>query len=411
MTDLSQTIGHLINGQIVQDAERSQPVFNPSTGEISKHVGLASKATVEEAIATAQAAYPAWRQTPPLKRARVMFRFKQLLEENAEALATVATLAGYKAHRSFYDDQRSNRQGQHMVSVSYKDEVGTSSLSSEVIDYDGYVYCVSVPSKMIVVRRQGTTAICGNTEHAVMMAGGADDEMATYDRLFDTYPTGILSVVSDTWDLWTVLTKHLPALKEKIMSRDGTLVIRPDSGVPEDIICGDPTEPEGSPANKGVVQLLWEEFGGIENEKGYKLLDSHVGVIYGDSITLERAEEILNRLEAMGFVSSTCVFGIGSFTYQFVTRDTYGFAMKATWVEVNGEGRAIFKDPITDKGDKKSARGLLAVRKNDAGELELHQDQTWNQVRHSMLQRVWVNGNFEFKENIRAIRARLGVQS
>ena len=195
------------------------------------------------------------------------------------------------------------------------------------------------------------------------------------------------------------------------MSRDGTLVIRPDSGVPEDIICGDPTEPEGSPANKGVVQLLWEEFGGIENEKGYKLLDSHVGVIYGDSITLERAEEILNRLEAMGFVSSTCVFGIGSFTYQFVTRDTYGFAMKATWVEVNGEGRAIFKDPITDKGDKKSARGLLAVRKNDAGELELHQDQTWNQVRHSMLQRVWVNGNFEFKENIRAIRARLGVQS
>ena len=143
-------------------------------------------------------------------RNNTSMQYSSTLEENAEALATVATLAGYKAHRSFYDDQRSNRQGQHMVSVSYKDEVGTSSLSSEVIDYDGYVYCVSVPSKMIVVRRQGTTAICGNTEHAVMMAGGADDEMATYDRLFDTYPTGILSVVSDTWDLWTVLTKHLP---------------------------------------------------------------------------------------------------------------------------------------------------------------------------------------------------------
>ncbi|WP_086482125.1 CoA-acylating methylmalonate-semialdehyde dehydrogenase [Oceanospirillum sanctuarii] len=103
----AETIGHLINGQIVQDCERSQPVYNPSTGEISKQVGLASKATVEEAIATAQAAYPAWRQTPPLKRARVMFRFKQLLEENADKIcAMIGEEHGKISHDAMGELQR-----------------------------------------------------------------------------------------------------------------------------------------------------------------------------------------------------------------------------------------------------------------------------------------------------------------
>lgn len=80
------TVGHLINGTLHNDAERTQDVFNPATGEVTKQVALASKATVEEAIAAAQAAYPAWRNTPPAKRAQVMFRFKQLLEQNADKI-------------------------------------------------------------------------------------------------------------------------------------------------------------------------------------------------------------------------------------------------------------------------------------------------------------------------------------
>jgi len=80
-------IGHLINGKVVEDTKRTQEVYNPSTGEVTKQVALASKATVEEAIAAAAAAYPAWRDTPPLKRARVMFKFKELLEQNAEKIA------------------------------------------------------------------------------------------------------------------------------------------------------------------------------------------------------------------------------------------------------------------------------------------------------------------------------------
>jgi nicotinamide phosphoribosyltransferase len=177
-----------------------------------------------------------------------------------------------------------------------------------------------------------------------MCSGGKDDEIGTFRRLLETYPTGILSVVSDTWDLWKVCTEHVVTLKEEIMARDGKLVIRPDSGNPADILCGLNTGPDMYhtkialyPAYKGVIELLWDVFGGTINEQGYKVLDPHIGAIYGDSITIERAEEICKRLEDKGFASTNVVLGIGSFTYQYNTRDTFGFAMKATYVEVNGE--------------------------------------------------------------------------
>jgi len=163
------------------------------------------------------------------------------------------------------------------------------------------------------------------------------------------------------------------------MARDGKLVIRPDSGNPADIVCGYNTAnvhdyPDynvSHPSYKGVVELLWDVFGGTVNEQGYKVLDPHIGVIYGDSITLERAEEICQRLANKGFASTNIVFGVGSFTYQYNTRDTFGFAMKATYVEIDGVGREIFKNPITDDGTKKSATGLLRVEKNADGEYYL----------------------------------------
>ena len=145
-------------------------------------------------------------------------------------------------------------------------------------------------------------------------------------------------------------------------------------GDPVDIICGTyGTKEEYTgdeirhPSYKGVIELLWNTFGGTENSKGYKVLDPHIGAIYGDSITLERARLICERLEKKGFASSNIVFGVGSFTYQYNTRDTYGFAMKATYGEVDGVGREIFKDPVTDDGTKRSLKGLLAVHKNEDG--------------------------------------------
>lgn len=201
------------------------------------------------------------------------------------------------------------------------------------------------------------------TEHSVICAGGKEDERGTFLRLLETYPTGPLSVVSDTWDFWNVLTVILPSIKDEIMSRDGKLVIRPDSGDPVDIICGfkiikDMEDVHQGNVNdvvfeienkyfkiestnenrigfklgvqvenwevKGAIELLWETFGGTINEQGYKVLDSHIGLIYGDSITLGRCKDICERLEAKGFASTNVVFGIGSFTYQFNTRDTFG---------------------------------------------------------------------------------------
>lgn len=216
------------------------------------------------------------------------------------------------------------------------------------------------------------------TEHSVMCMGSKESELETYRRLItEIYPSGIVSVVSDTWDYWKVWTEILPALKEDIMSRDGTLTIRPDSGDPVKIICGDPDAPMDSPAYKGSFTLAYELFGGTENDKGYIALDPHINLIYGDSITLERCSAIINGLMDKGFVPSM-VFGIGSYTYQYNTRDTFGFAVKATYGEVNGEARDIFKDPQTDSnvgGSKKSAKGLLAVSDG-----KLQQQVGWDDV-------------------------------
>jgi nicotinamide phosphoribosyltransferase len=286
--------------------------------------------------------------------------------------------------------------------------------------------------------------VCGSvnaTEHSVMCAGGKEDEIETFRRLLNTYPTGILSVVSDTWDLWRVCTQHVVALKEEIMARDGKLVIRPDSGDPVDILCGlnkkyevrdgqiynwvDDYKDYGSgqhrdisgynekstnslSEHKGVIELLWDVFGGTINEQGYKVLDPHIGAIYGDSITIDRADEICRRLEIKGFASTNVVLGIGSFTYQYNTRDTFGFAMKATYVEVDGVGREIFKDPITDDGTKKSATGLLAVFKNDIdGTYELYDHCNWETENSGELRVIYHNGQILNRMTLTEIREKL----
>ncbi|WP_435182294.1 nicotinate phosphoribosyltransferase [Cellulophaga omnivescoria] len=244
------------------------------------------------------------------------------------------------------------------------------------------------------------------TEHSVMCMGTNTGEQETFKRLItEVYPNGIVSIVSDTWDLWKVLTEYLPNLKEDVLARDGKVVIRPDSGDPADIICGNPngkTEEE----KKGVIALLWEIFGGQTNSKGYKELDPHIGAIYGDSITTARATDICERLKQKGFASTNVVLGIGSFTYQYNTRDTFGFAMKATYGEVNGEGREIFKDPITDDGTKKSAKGLLKIEKEN-GTYKLVDQVNWEQEKTGELKEVFKDGKLLIDDSLQDIRNRV----
>jgi nicotinamide phosphoribosyltransferase len=284
------------------------------------------------------------------------------------------------------------------------------------------------------------------TEHSVMCLGGMEDEVETFRRLIeDVYPSGIVSIVSDTWDFWNVVDPEngiCKQLKDKILARDGKVVIRPDSGDPVKIVTGY-TEDEYFMDDykfyaydgersvvqlirdgdteltelevKGMVQCLWEIFGGTESTTGYKLLDSHIGAIYGDSITLERAEQICQRLADKGFASTNVVFGIGSFTYQgavtrdaIVTRDTHMFAVKSTYGEVlkDGErvGVEIFKDPKTDSGMKKSAKGLTAVYEQD-GEFILKDQATWDEVKNCAFVQVFSDGKITKDWTLAEVRA------
>ena len=243
------------------------------------------------------------------------------------------------------------------------------------------------------------------TEHSVMCMGTFEDEIGTFKRLItELYPSGIVSIVSDTWDFWKVISEYLPALKNIIMNREGRVVIRPDSGDPVKIICGDPAS-EDVIIRKGAYECMWNAFGGTINDKGYKVLDGHIGLIYGDSITLERQKLILKQLEDKGFTASNLVLGIGSYTYQYVTRDTHGFAMKATYGVVNGEGREIFKDPKTDSGLKKSAKGLLQVV-TENGQFVLKDQVSKEAESESELKTVFRNGSSITTTSLTKIRER-----
>lgn len=222
------------------------------------------------------------------------------------------------------------------------------------------------------------------TEHMIMSLGGQHNELELFRKLIKViYPTGIVSIVSDTWDFWNLITEGAAALKEDILSRgvdaDGAppkTVFRPDSSDPVKVICGDPMAPIGSPQFKGAVECLWDTFGGTVSPQGYKILNPAVGLIYGDGITLERMVLIIKRLMIKGFASTNIVFGIGSFTYQYVTRDNFSIATKATWCQFDtGSTMDLIKDPKTDPG-KKSAAGLLRVEEDPVKGFILKQNVT-----------------------------------
>ena len=324
----------------------------------------------------------------PMTSATLAFRYRQLLDKYAEETSDCPEFVDFQAHdfsmRGMYGVEAGRMSGAaHLLSFK-----GTDSISS--IDFLNEYY----PSLFEDMIGGSVPA----TEHSVMCAGMQETESETYKKLLtEVYPSGIVSVVSDTWDYWKVLTETLPELKDIIMNRDGKLVIRPDSGDPVKIVCGDPEAEEGSPEFKGTIQILHEVFGGTKNSKGYIDLDPHIGCIYGDSITHERCEAICEGLKKKGFSSTNIVFGIGSYTYQYVTRDTFGFAMKATYCEVNGVGRNLFKDPKT-KGNavKKSAKGLIKVEEYTSiktGEtvVSARDEQRWEDENAGLLETVYEN--------------------
>jgi len=349
----------------------------------------------------------------PSTAATIAHSIRKVLDEAAEKTGTPAEVVDFQGHdfsfRGMQGAESAAASGAaHLVSFN-----GTDSLVSlDWIDhyYGGEYLAASVPA----------------TEHSVMCAGAAVlGEKKLFGEIINLYPTGIVSIVSDTFDLWEVLTNFLPSYHDEIMARDGRIVVRPDSGNPVDIITGtiDARTPEGldeymkkaaagtlTVQEAGVIQLLWDEFHGEINEAGFRQLDTHVGMIYGDSMTRDRIREVAERLAVRGFASGNFVAGVGSYSYSYQSRDTFQSAVKATWAEVDGKPYDLQKDPITDSGMKKSAKGRLSVQKDENGELFLIQQATPEQEAASELKTVWKDGEFVRKQTFSEVREVLANQ-
>lgn len=391
----------------------------------------------------------------PATVATIAYEYRKLLEEYAERTGAPREFIDWQAHdfscrgMSGYVDSMMTSAG-HLLSFT-----GTDTIAA--IDYLEDFYNANSEAELI----GGSVPA---TEHSVMCLSGEQNELETFRRLIcDVYPSGIVSIVSDSWDFWRVITEYAHTLSPEILARvpnalgQAKVVFRPDSGDPVKILTGYQNVVEfetcaqaetaswlseeveavfikeesqyyaldgltldrddevtgavlgaklSAAEVKGAVECLWDIFGGTRTDKGFKVLNERVGLIYGDSITLTRAEAIMARLAAKGFASCNVVFGVGSYSYQYLTRDSFGFAVKATSGVVNGVRRAVAKDPKTDSGTKKSAVGLLRVEKV-GDDFVLYDNQTVEQEQQGELRTVFKNGELLVDDSLSAIRARL----
>lgn len=380
----------------------------------------------------------------PITSATTAFRFRKMLDAYASETSDCPDFVQWQGHDFSMRGMSSNESccvsgAAHALSFTGSDVI-------PAIPFLEKYYGADITKELIIASVMAT-------EHSIQCAyfeeeNGHEDEYI--QAMLDIKKEGIISIVCDGYDYWKMISHNLPKFKDRIMSRNGKVVVRPDTGDPVKIVTGyfvkevDKTLAEvrlytdamsgymkiwtdGSydcvktsdghyvdqyhellteEEVKGSIQVLYENFGGTVNSKGYIELDSHIGLIYGDSITYERCKQICERLKRKGFASTNVVYGIGSYTYQYVTRDTYSLACKATWVQINGRPKDIFKDPKTGDGMKKSAKGLLAVQKEN-GILVLKDRCSPQEEQSGELKIVFENGKVLVKECFSVIKSRL----
>ena len=249
-----------------------------------------------------------------------------------------------------------------------------------------------------------------STEHFVMCSNfAADGDERTFLKrlLTELYPNTSFSCVCDSYDYWNVVENILPSLKDEIMAHNGCFLVRGDSGDCVDVVTK-------------TVFKLWELFGGTVNTKGYKVLDPHVKALYGDSITVERAEKIYQILMDNGFAACNVSLGVGSFSMHCIeedgmlkpfTRDTFSSCIKACDAIINDKEYPIFKDPKTDRetgdGFKKSQRGACRVFLKD-GELTYEDGLTYEEsLKNNIMQPVFRDGELLVDYTIKQVRNQL----
>ena len=251
-----------------------------------------------------------------------------------------------------------------------------------------------------------------STEHFVMCSNFAvDGDEITFLRraLTELYPHTSFSCVSDSYDYWNVVKNLLPKLHDEILAHDGCLLVRGDSGDCVEIVTQ-------------TVFELWKQFGGTINSKGYKVLDPHIKALYGDSITVQRAQKIYEILEENGFAAQNVSLGVGSFSMHCIeengelkpfTRDTFSSAIKATYCEIEGKPYHIFKDPKTDRtagnNFKKSQKGCCLVTKID-DDYQFTDGLDWADVHNNPaneLRTIFKDGKMVVDDTLSDIRNRL----
>ena len=244
-----------------------------------------------------------------------------------------------------------------------------------------------------------------STEHSVMCSNYAidGDEITLIRRLLtEIYPNTSFSAVLDSYDYWNIIDNVLPQLRDEIMGHNGCMLMRGDSGDCVEVVTK-------------TVFKLWETFGGTVNSKGYKVLDPHVKAIYGDSITIQRCEEIYKILMENGFACSNVALGVGSFSMQCVeeegilkpfTRDTFSSCIKATYCEIAGQPYPIFKNP-KDGGFKKSQKGCCDVKLDVNGTYTYKDEYTWAEAindTENQLVTVFKDGKMVKEQSLAEIR-------
>ena len=245
-----------------------------------------------------------------------------------------------------------------------------------------------------------------STEHSVMCSNYAvdgDEETLLKRLLTEIYPNTSFSCVLDSYDYWNVIENILPKLHKEIMEHNGCMLMRGDSGDCVEVVTK-------------TVFKLWDIFGGTVNSKGYKVLDPHVKAIYGDSITIQRCEQIYQILMENGFACSNVALGVGSFSFQCVeedgilkpfTRDTFSSCIKATYCEIDGNPYPIFKNP-KDGGFKKSQKGCCVVYCDpDTKQLAYEDEFDWEAAywtKYNLLKPVFKDGVMTKEQSLAEIR-------
>jgi nicotinamide phosphoribosyltransferase len=207
------------------------------------------------------------------------------------------------------------------------------------------------------------------SEHSTITSWGEDNEVKAMENMLDSYPNGLVACVSDSFDIIRACGEYWGGiLKDKILQRNGRLVVRPDSGDPVQTL-------------KQVFRILWEKFGGTTNEKGFKVLDPHIRVIQGDGVNYESIKDILDMMVEEGFSVENIAFGMGGALLQKVDRDTQKFAFKCSHIIINGESVDVRKNPIeiNEKGER-----VQSFKKSKAGYLKLMSQDEQNDIFEKM---------------------------